>query len=452
MMKKLTASFLITLIVIFASPAISLADTVTDNGLNYLKSKQNSNGQITGGTLGDASTWSAIAFGANGIDISTVKSGSSSLKDYLSSSAPTLSSAATEWEKWILAIVAGNENPNSFNGVNYIDTLKSATYYNNNQLGDTSSVNEDWFGAMALIAGGVANTDSVLTDVITFIISKQNSDGGWGYAVGADSDSNDTAAAVQALVQAKNIGVANADLDGAISRAKTYLISLKHSSGGFRYDGMPWSTDPDIYSTSWVLMSLNVLGESSSTDAQDAKGWLLTQQSSDGGFLAYDWGAGAFATNSSATADSVTALSGKGWVVSIYNPATSPSPSSIPSSSPSPSPTPSPSASTTSSSSSSTASPAPTPSPSPTPTPVVSPSPTPTSTPKATNSLTSTQTETPTEEPADQQVLGADTVLASPVPDTFDTSFNSSSNLLKSVYTFVGVLSIGGALIIWKMF
>lgn len=330
-MKKLFA--LIISISLLTFPSLIYADTSTDSGIDYLKSKQDSNGQITGGSFSDASPWAAIAFGANGIDVSNIKNGDNSLKDYLQNNGPSTSESAAEWEKWILAIVASGGNPYNFGGVDYVTTLKSSPFYNSNQIGDTNGVNDDWFGVMALVAAGVGNSDTVLTDAVSFIIAKQNGDGGWGYAVDADSDSNDTAAAIQALVAAKNIGVTNDGLDDSINNAKTYLLSTRHAStGGFLYDTMPWSTDPDIYSTSWALMSLNVLGMESSTEATSAKTWLLSQQSNDdSGFLALDWNTFTYVSNSSATADTLTALSGKGWVVSVYIPTdTSPSPTPTP--------------------------------------------------------------------------------------------------------------------------
>ena len=60
----------------------TLADVVIDNGLNYLKSQQDSTGRITNG-FSAPSQWSAIAFATGGSDISTIKNPSISLQDFL---------------------------------------------------------------------------------------------------------------------------------------------------------------------------------------------------------------------------------------------------------------------------------------------------------------------------------------------------------------------------------
>lgn len=435
-MKKLLV--LSSLFIVFLFLPIVRADSATDNGINYLKSKQDSSGQITGGAFSDASPWAAIAFGANGVDIDTVKKETNSLKDYLLNNKPTSLSAITEWEKWILAITATGSNPYNFGDVDFVATIKSASYYNNNQLGETNAVNDDWFGVLALVSAGTDNSDSVLNDAVSFIISKQNGDGGWGYAVGADSDSNDTAAAIQALVAAKNIGMTNASLDDAINNAKTYLFGTRHvASGGFLYDTMPWSTDPDIYSTSWALMALNVLGMGDSAEANSARNWILSQQSSDGGFLALDWSTFTYVSNSTTTSDVLTALAGKGWVVSIYTPTTNstPAPSPSPTSTPTPAPTPS-STPTPIPSPISTPTPAPTATPTPTPTP--SPTPSPTSTP-ITLANPSFTIPTPTPSPTPQpEVLGQSSQAPTVGPDNGQlllNGFKSTALPLTAVFS-----------------
>lgn len=309
------------------------ADTKTESaigkGMSYLGTQLNgATGQITGGSTGDASPWAAIAFSANGIDPSTVKTSTyaPSLITYLQSNHPTISSAATEWEKWILAITASGQNPYNFGGINYVNTLESPTYYNNHQIGDTTTENDDWFGVIALISSGIATSDAELTDSVSFILSHQNLDGGFGYSITAGSDGNDTAAAIQALVAAKNYGVVNVLLDTAISKAKTYLLNTQDKSGGFLYDTNPWTTVPDSDSTTWALMALNVLALQNSDQTTNARTWLLSQQSTtDGGFTACNqWDPTTFActgyaSNSTTTAHALIGLSGKGWVIHIFN-------------------------------------------------------------------------------------------------------------------------------------
>lgn len=357
------------------------ADSVIDNAVSYLKSKQDTTGKITGGSTGDASPWTTIAFAANGIDITTVKNSTNSLKDYLLNNAPTISSSATEWEKWILAITASGFNPYDFGGTDYVATLKSSIFYNNNQIGDTNSVNDDWFGVLALISSGVSNLDPVLTSSLDFIIKHQNSDYGYGYSTTVESDSNDTAAAIQALVAAKNYGVANTNLDGAITNAKTYLLNTQDISGGFLYDTSPWTTAPDSDSTTWALMALNALGMKDSDQVNTAKTWLLLKQAGDGGFQACQYNPPDYicqlASNSTTTSHALIGFAGKYWIVNIFDTSTI---------------TPTPTLSITPTV---TLTPMPTIIPTSTPTPTVTPTPTPTSTPQPTSTLVPTSTPMP---------------------------------------------------------
>jgi len=374
-MKKF---ILIALLVIFLQPVSFIhADSVTDNALNFLKSKQNEEGRITTG-FSAPSQWSAIAFAINEIDVSTIKNPDNSLMDFLLTDIPAEPSAATDWENRILAIVALGEDPTDFGGVNYVQKLEN--FYESSQIGDTCSINDDVFGLLALIAAGETSTLQIKQDSLDFLIQNQDPDDkGFGfsapgcawYATSADM----TAAAVQALQEAKDNGLTSAGLDDAITKAKDYLLANQSSDGGFGYFG---SSDADT--TGWVLMAFNVLGLKDSTEAVNAKNWLLTQQSvDDGGFQAFDWGLGALVSNSTTTAQALIALSGQDWIIDVFTPPATPSATPSATSSPTPSPTPAPTPSPTPTSSPSTNN---DPSPTPSPTPTLTTTPTPTPLPK----------------------------------------------------------------------
>lgn len=342
-------------------PKTANAETAIDKGINFLKSKQDSSGRITTG-FSAPSQWSAIAFTANGIDAATVKNPTVSLKDFLLSDVPGDSSSATDWEPRILAIVAIGENPTNFGGTNFVAHLES--FYNNNQIGDMCSLNDDIFGVLAFTAAGTTANTQIKQESLNFLISKQDStDGGFGFsAPGCDyySTSADmTSAAIQALIYAKQNGLTNSGLDDAITKAKNYLIANQNSDGGFGYYG---SSDTDT--TGWALMAFNALGMNDSVQVTGARNWLVSQQSAtDGGIMAYDYGANASVSNASTTAQAMIALSGKTWILKIFtvseNTGITPTPTVSPTPTPSPSPTATP-----------TPTPAPPASPTPTPTPV----------------------------------------------------------------------------------
>lgn len=376
------------------------ADEITDNTINYLKSQQDSTGKING--WGGESQWAAIAFARFGVDVGTIKNPTVSLKDFLFSDTPTDTAPATEWERRILAIVAIGEDPTNFNNVNYM--LKLESYANNNQLGEVTQINDDIFGLLALIASGSNANVQLKQDILSFIISRQNADGGFSWTTNPSlntSDSNDTAAALQALQAAKETGMVHTNLDTAIDTAKNYLLSLQNSDGGFRYDNSLWSSNSDGSSTAWSLMALNELGMSESTQANNAKAWLGNNQESDGGF---HWMIG-YGSDTATTSHAAIALSGSGWL-SIYvftpTPTVSLTPTVV-------TPTPTPSLTLT-------LTPTPTPTVTSTPTPTAAPTATPTNTPTPTPTLTPTVIVLATTPTSIPEVLG--TTFKNPVKHT----------------------------------
>lgn len=365
---KFLAGLGLCLVLVLINVQTARADLVIDNGINFLKSKQDATGRINTG-FSAPSQWSAIAFASYGIDVATVKNPTVSLKDFLLTDIPTEPSAATDWETRILAIVAIGDNPSSFGGMNFVSKLEG--FYNNGQIGDTCSLNDDIFGLLALIASGSTSSTQIKQDVLIFILSKQDpADGGFGFsAPGCDwySTSSDmTGAAAAALQKAKDVGFTNAGLDEAIERAKNYLLANQNADGGFGYFG---SSDTDT--TGWVLIALNALGMKDSDQAASARAWLISQQStSDGGFLAFDWGSSTYLSNATTTAQAMIALAGKGWILRIYTAPVTPilTPTNTPTLTPTPTPTTNPGSSNNSS-------------------PANTPTPTPTSTPTPTKAL-----------------------------------------------------------------
>lgn len=418
---KLKICLILTILVLLSLAQIAKADARLDYGINFLHSKQDSSGKITSG-FSAPSQWTAIALAALGIDVATFKTATSSasLKDFLLTDTP-VNNSATDWESRILTIVAINENPASFGGTNYLQNLEG--FYNNGQLGDLCALNDDIFGLLALIAGGGLANSNIKQHILDFIISKQDlANGGFGWSAPGcawyDTASDMTAAAIQALHAAKDNGLINKDLDNAISRAKAYLLTTQSTDGGFGYFG---SSDADT--TGWVLMALNVLGMKDSTQAINAKNWLAGKQQSDGGFPGWN------GSDSTTTAQGLIALSGTGWILKIFTPTATPN--ATPSATPAPVPTPTPSPTPT---------PTPSPTPSATPTSTPSPSPVPTLSPTPTSSPTSSPTPSPTPFP---EVLGTTTEVI----DHKDVPFSFK----KIFFSFFSLANFIAASIYWKV-
>lgn len=126
--------------------------------------------------------------------------------------------------------------------------------FNNNQLGSTDLLNDDFWGLLAL--SSVKESENV--DIIKqYILNHQNTDGGWSWSITGDSDSNDTAAALMALLET-GLTVST----DSIKQAIDYLKTTQNADGGFGYDV---ASNSDSASTAWVISALNKLDIDPST-------------------------------------------------------------------------------------------------------------------------------------------------------------------------------------------
>ena len=165
--------------------------------LNFLHSSQGQDGNISGF---DLSQWAVMGIAAAGEDPREWKKdeGSPSIIDYLEANAHSLDKeTATDVEKWILAIVAGNENPYSFADEDWVEVL--LLLENDGQLGDPELLTDDYWGIMALVSAGVSLDHTAIVNSSEFMLSQQGDNGGWGMGPGAPEDADSTSAALMAL-------------------------------------------------------------------------------------------------------------------------------------------------------------------------------------------------------------------------------------------------------------
>lgn len=145
----------------------------------------------------------------------------------------------------ILALVAAGEDPRNFSGIDLVSKLKEKVKPDG-QIGDF--IYTTIWGIIALSACGENVSKSV-----EWLIKHQNEDGGFGWAVGAKSDYDDTAAAIQALIA----GGIQRDSE-VIKRALEYLKTGQNDDGGFRYFG---NGSSNAASDAWVIQALVAAGE-----------------------------------------------------------------------------------------------------------------------------------------------------------------------------------------------
>ncbi len=108
------------------------------------------------------------------------------------------------------------------------------------QIGD--ELNSTFWGVLALGTSSTATT--------RFILAHQTRAGGFSWALGGQADSNDTAAALEALRVAHVHGV-------AVARAVTFLRSFENKDGGFE---LTRGRGSDAQSTAWAIQGFVAAG------------------------------------------------------------------------------------------------------------------------------------------------------------------------------------------------
>jgi hypothetical protein len=225
--------------------------------LSYLASAQNTDGGF-GAARGQSSgelytAWTAMGLAAAGRDPADVSRDGHSVLDSLRAEVSTLSGLG-DVERTILAAHACGASAYSFGGRDLVaEVLRERERDNSFE----EQVNLTAFAVFALRAVGHSPGFGAIREAAGWIERQQNSDGGFSFGThGSSSDVDDTAAALQALVDA---GARNRRVLGA---AADYLIRSQNLDGGFpqQYGG-----ESNAQSTAWAIQGLIAAGYDPST-------------------------------------------------------------------------------------------------------------------------------------------------------------------------------------------
>lgn len=248
----------------------------------YLLTNQSADGSI-GSIL--VSDWSAIALAAAGQN-------NEQIKNYLLAD-PSATGGLNEVSdnaRRAMALMALKINPYNGTKTNYIQKIIDS--FDGTQFGDRDLYNDDIFALFPLLHAGYTATDALITSTVGFILSKQNVNGAWD---GIDL----TAAAIQALSQARNLDGVNI----ALIKAKDYLSNQQQTTGG-------WN---NTFTTSWAAQAVAALGEPKTSWMKENKtpdDYLYAQQSIDGGL---EKDSTVTSTRLWATSYAIPAALGKTW-------------------------------------------------------------------------------------------------------------------------------------------
>lgn len=245
-----------------APAASSVAVERIDRAVAFLTSNQNADGGF--GEAGAASdptlsAWVALALDSAEIDAAALRRGPTTLGSYLERQTPEL---ATDIELHLLARAALGLDTAAL-----IADLK-AELRPSGRIGPR--LNSTIWGILALRAAG----EPVPTSARRYLRRNQDRSGGFSFAANGPPDTNDTAAAIQALrasgVRAKA---------KPIRRAFRYLRAARKSSGG--YPLAPGKA-ADVQSTGWTLQAYASAGKAAPARSRR---FLVRLQQADGSLL-----------------------------------------------------------------------------------------------------------------------------------------------------------------------
>jgi prenyltransferase beta subunit len=221
--------------------------------LSFLIGAQNADGGF-GGARGQSSSelytaWAAMGLAAAHRNPADVRRGGHSLLDSLRREASTVQGLGDS-ERTILALRACGASAYSFAGR---DLVSEVLHTRSGDGSFNDQVNLTSFAIFSLRAVGHSAGFPAIGGAAGWIERQQNGDGGFGFgAHGSSSDVDDTAAALEALVDA------NARKAPVLKAALGFLIRAQNLDGG--YPQQPGG-ESNAQSTAWAVQGLVAVGK-----------------------------------------------------------------------------------------------------------------------------------------------------------------------------------------------
>lgn len=234
-MRALPACLAVAAVSVVAAlaPAPVAAGPVADAS-RYLLARQDASGGFAepgrAPTPG-LSAWAVLGLRAAGTSPARLEEA----RRYLERTAPALESP-TDLELSLAALAALGQPPRG------LVARVAALRRDDGSIGPT--VNSTIWGVIALRAAG----EPAPPGAVRFLLRAQHRSGGWSWARGAAPDSNDTAAAVQALRAA-----GTSPRHVSIRRAIRFLRRHQRPDGGFE---LARGRGSDVQSTAWAVQAL----------------------------------------------------------------------------------------------------------------------------------------------------------------------------------------------------
>lgn len=295
-------------------------DPVIEKSILYLKSMQNEDGGFTnrqGTPSSDRLThWVLMALKAAGEDVNSNKwreNGNSPLDFVLKN---TQLDETTHYARALMALRAAGYR-GLINGINLEEEIisfqKANGHFAQYDKGEQDLINAHIWSIFALTAAGrdIPQKDKAKA----WLLAQQNIDGGFGWAVGGDSDPDSTGVAITALVI-----LGETPGSSPIKRAIKYLNNQQEAHGGFSSS----LNKANSASNAWAIQGLLAAGENTREGQWNKQGnnpynYLKSLQNPQGYF---EWMENRQASPVLMTAYAIMALAEKPFPVNIdYQPA-----------------------------------------------------------------------------------------------------------------------------------
>ena len=229
-------------LLLLAVPVGASAASAGKRATTWLVKAQNADGGF-GSTRGQASGslftgWASLGLAAGGLNPRDVERRGHSAIDFIRGEAGQVREVG-EVERTILVIEAAGLSSRRFAGRDFIARLER---YRRQDGSFSGFISYTAFGILALRAAGSDATAAPAS----WLVGKQNADGGFGLAPGAQSDVDNTGAAIQAL--------AAVGRSGPIGDAVRFLRDVQNTDGGFgQFDGRSSNAQSTAYAVQGLV-------------------------------------------------------------------------------------------------------------------------------------------------------------------------------------------------------
>jgi len=201
-----------------------------NKAFEFLIAQQKENGSWNEDIYTD---WTALAIGTN----ENYLEQKTKLINYLKENQP--GELLTDYERYAMALMSLNLNPYNINNINYIKKITDS--FDGKQFGDKEKDNDDIFALIVLQNTGYTQSEEIIKNTITFILSKQKENGSWDESVDMTGASM---VALSAFNQDENV-------KKALEKAKEFLKEKQEENGG-------WN---NVSSTAWAIEGILALSE-----------------------------------------------------------------------------------------------------------------------------------------------------------------------------------------------